>query len=58
LAPSSHPLIDARVATALALAGLCGAGWGLIAAQFIAVGFFLAFIGTAATAGAQPATES
>jgi hypothetical protein len=46
---NSHPLIEPRAAAALALASICGVGWGLIAAQFIAAGLVLSFLGSAAT---------
>jgi len=49
MADSQHPLVQPRALAAVTLAGLSAAGWGLIAAQFIGLGFALSLLGAAAT---------
>jgi hypothetical protein len=50
MAPNkAHLLIEPRAVSALALAGLCAAGWGFIIAQFVALGLVLSFVCAAAT---------
>src|SRR4051812_47028068 len=49
MAEPLHPLIQPRALAAVTLAGISAAGWGLIAAQFIGLGFALSLLGAAST---------
>jgi len=49
MADPQHPLVQPRALAAVTLAGISAAGWGLIAAQFIGLGFALSLLGAAAT---------
>jgi hypothetical protein len=49
MADPQHPLIQPRALAAVTLAGISAAGWGLIAAQFIVLGFALSLLGAAST---------
>ncbi len=44
-----HPLAEVRATAALTLIGLCGVGWGIMIAQFVAPGLFLSALGALAT---------
>jgi hypothetical protein len=44
MADNSHPLLQPRVIVAVALVGLCAAGWGLMATNLVWLGFTLSVV--------------